>query len=284
MRRAGRHLMISAMAGLIVATIGATSAEARLCVAHVRNLTGIMIPANAWGWWDGAAGVYERGHVPTVGSILVWRRAGNLPLGHVGVVSGIVDSRTILVDHSWDSDALRRNQRVVDNSPNNDWSRVSVYYTPTGNMGGDYPIYGFVYPPGTEPSADQQQVYVAAAEEERESLMQARAYMVRQLGLGRVPGVPSTPNQSIVAARYVPGQAASPARTVSLPRGAAAPEPAVPAAAPAPAAPAAPAGLASDVQARYAAAFEFPDATPEWIDPDILAARAAELAERDAAD
>ena len=263
MRFAGRTLAASAIAALVILTLGSAPADARMCVTHVRNLTGIMIPANAWGWWSGAEGRFDRGNIPMPGSILVWRRAGNLPLGHVGVVARIVDSRTILVDHSWDSDALRRNQQIVDTSANNDWSSVSVWYHPLSVMGGDYATYGFVYPPGTEPSAEDQAEFTAIAEAERESLLQARAHVVHTLGLDRTPSAAAAADRPMSFARHSSQEAVAAlrARTVAARR--------------------AESGLDDETLDRLAADYELPEASQDWIDPDLLAARAATLAARD---
>ncbi len=157
-------------------------AEAWMCVTHVRNMTGITtVRGDAWAWWDNSAEQFARGPIPAPGSIMVWRRAGNLPRGHVGVVREIVDSRTVLIDHSWDSNALRRNQRIEDVSADNDWSRVSVWYEPTQTMGGEYALYGFVYPPGTEPSSESLAEMSAQWEAEAAALEAARAAIAQEL-------------------------------------------------------------------------------------------------------
>ncbi len=135
---------------MTVLALGATSAEAAQwggCVAYVRQQTGISIFANAWGWWDGAAGRFARGQVPNPGSILVFRRSGTMPLGHVSMVSAVLDSRTILVDHHWGRAGIIHGNRVIDTSPNNDWSSVRVWHHPSDTAGiYNYPTYGFVYP------------------------------------------------------------------------------------------------------------------------------------------
>ena len=264
MRFAARTLAVAALIALATVGMGSTPADARMCVTHVRNLTGIMIPANAWGWWSGAEGRFERGNMPTPGSILVWRRAGNLPLGHVGVVARIVDSRTILVDHSWDSDALRRNQQIVDTSANNDWSSVSVWYHPLSVMGGEYATYGFVYPPGTEPSAEEQADFTAVAEAEREALLQARAHVVHTMGLDRPAAATGADSRPVSFARHSPHDAVAAlrSRTVAARR--------------------AESGLDAEAVEGYAAAYQFPEASADWVDPDLLAARAAAIAVRTA--
>ena len=174
--------------GALLVVAAPKPADAWMCVTHVRNMTGITtIRGDAWAWWHNAEGQFARGALPTPGAIMVWRRAGNLPLGHVGVVREIVDSRTVLVDHSWDSNALRTDQPVVDVSANNDWSRVSVWYHPRQVMGSEYQLYGFVYPPGTEPSAEAMAEIATAQQAEQAALTAARDSVTRQLeAAGRI--------------------------------------------------------------------------------------------------
>jgi surface antigen len=86
-----------------------------------------------------------------VGSILVFRRTGYIPSGHVAVVAQVVNSREIVVDHAnWYRGMVTRGVTVIDDSPNNDWSAVAVMDLGTGKYGRDNPTFGFVYP-GTGP-------------------------------------------------------------------------------------------------------------------------------------
>lgn len=101
-----KTVMIASVA-FIVCIAAPAGAWARLCVAYALALSDINVRGNAWTWWDNAAGRYERGHQPAVGSVLVFRRTPHMRLGHVSVVSAVIDRRTILVDHSWTGDTLR---------------------------------------------------------------------------------------------------------------------------------------------------------------------------------
>jgi hypothetical protein len=114
-------------------------------------LTSFDIQGDAWMWWDGAAGRYQRGAQPASGSVLVFRRTGRLHYGHVATVSRVLDSRTILVDHSWGhGDSLMRGMKVVDTSAANNWSSVRVWNDPSDHLGEtNYATYGFIYPRGT---------------------------------------------------------------------------------------------------------------------------------------
>jgi surface antigen len=117
------------------------------CALYARAQTGVFLFGAAGGWWDEAAGRYQRGQVPAVGSILVFRRTGHIPSGHVAVVDRVVSSREIVVNHAnWYHGMVTRAVTVIDDSPNNDWSAVAVMDLDTGKFGRDNPTYGFVYP------------------------------------------------------------------------------------------------------------------------------------------
>lgn len=134
---------------LLVVVAFATVGSARMtCVQYVRALTDFEIRGDGWMWWHRAQGVYPRGKRPRIGGVMVFGRQGNLPYGHVAVVSDIIDSRTVLVNHSWVRRlGLRCNALVVDTSAANDWSRVRVWHGPTNRLGvSHYRILGFVYP------------------------------------------------------------------------------------------------------------------------------------------
>jgi surface antigen len=122
-------------------------ASAGNCALYARAQTGVDLFGAAGGWWDEAAGRYQRGHVPAVGSILVFRRTGYIPSGHVAVVAQVVNSREIVVNHAnWYHGMVTRGVTVIDDSPNNDWSAVAVMDLGSGKYGRDNPTYGFVYP------------------------------------------------------------------------------------------------------------------------------------------
>ena len=116
------------------------------CVPFARENTGIELTGNAVTWWDNAAGVYERGARPEVGSVLNFRATGRMHLGHVAVVSNVINSRNVQIDHAnWSGrGVITRNVTVVDVSPGNDWSAVRVALA-DGDFGNVYPTYGFIY-------------------------------------------------------------------------------------------------------------------------------------------
>ncbi len=138
-----------------------------MCVHYARMLTGFAIQGDAWTWWQGAVGRYQRGMRPAVGSVLVFRRTERLQSGHVSVVSRVLDRRTILVDHSWlEGDVLHRGMKVIDTSSNNNWSSVRVWYEPSDNLGlRTYPTFGFIYPRGVGPAERAAPLTVAARDD-----------------------------------------------------------------------------------------------------------------------
>jgi surface antigen len=122
------------------------------CVPYARARSGIQLRGDAWQWWDQAAGRYPRSPAPRPGSVLVLARTGRMPQGHVAVVSRIVSSREIRVDHAnWASGAAKgrvaTDQPVRDVSPRNDWSEVRVWYPRIQDFGGTvFPAHGFILP------------------------------------------------------------------------------------------------------------------------------------------
>ncbi|MBV9750541.1 MAG: CHAP domain-containing protein [Acetobacteraceae bacterium] len=120
------------------------------CVPFARAASGIELKGNAAEWWYAAAGVYDRGERPELGSVLNFRSTGRMRLGHVAVVSGIFNDREIEVDHAnWAgagaySGGVQRGVHVIDVSAENDWSAVRVALG-TGDYGSTYPTYGFIY-------------------------------------------------------------------------------------------------------------------------------------------
>ena len=120
------------------------------CVPYAREVSGIEVAGNAWQWWDNAEGRYARGDQPEAGSVLNFRANGRMRLGHVAVVSRVVNPREIMVDHAnWPGSGGRggisRDVAVVDVSEANDWSAVRVELGRGGEFGSIYPTYGFIY-------------------------------------------------------------------------------------------------------------------------------------------
>lgn len=151
MRKGGIVLSLCLAAALLPGV-----AKAKDCVRAVRSMSDFSIQGDAWTWWQHSEGTYEHDVRPQAGSVLVFKRTGQLGRGHVSLVSNVIDSRTIEVDHTWlRSGQIRRGMTVIDVSPSNDWSEVRVWNEPTDQLGTrTYPTYGFVLPSGAEPSKD----------------------------------------------------------------------------------------------------------------------------------
>ncbi len=118
------------------------------CVPFARALSGIHLSGDAADWWREADGRYARATAPSVGSVLVLRRSGRLPYGHVAVVSQVLGRREVLVTQAnWVHHRVTEDQPVIDVSRANDWSEVRVWWPPAGQMGAtDYAAFGFIRP------------------------------------------------------------------------------------------------------------------------------------------
>lgn len=119
------------------------------CVPYARIVSGVTIRGDALGWWDQAEGQYKRGHKPRKGAVLAFKPYGPMTLGHVAVVSRILDDRRILIRHAnWSvPGAIEEDVLAIDVSEARDWSQVRVWHSPTAQMGARAnPTWGFIYP------------------------------------------------------------------------------------------------------------------------------------------
>ena len=147
--------ILALLAALSVAACGSTSgrglhgtSSSVECAPYARQLTGIRLYGDAASWWDQADGRYNKGSAPVTGGVLVFRRSGRLPYGHVSVVHRQVSAREITVDQAnWVHHRVTAGEPVVDVSAANDWSRVRVWWDPVGALGtSSYATYGFISP------------------------------------------------------------------------------------------------------------------------------------------
>lgn len=122
------------------------------CVPFARAASGIQIYGDAWTWWDQAEGRYQRGKRPRVGAVLAFAKSNRLRLGHVAVVSRIIDKRVLMITHAnWSRFGGKRGRpeqdvTLFDVSPRGDWSLVKVWYRDTKGLGSSiYPAQGFIY-------------------------------------------------------------------------------------------------------------------------------------------
>jgi len=116
------------------------------CVPYAREVSHIDLSGNAFLWWAEASGRYARGNVPQEGAVLNFRAIGRMPLGHVAVVTSVIDPRTILVTQAnWIRGSITNDVTMQDVSANNDWSEVEVELGDSSTWGAPYPTYGFIY-------------------------------------------------------------------------------------------------------------------------------------------
>lgn len=122
------------------------------CVPFARTASGVEIYGDAWTWWDQAEGRYERGQVPKVGAVIVFAKSDRLRLGHVAVVSRIVEKRVVMLTHAnWSRfngarGHAEQDVTLFDVSPHNNWTEVKVWYRDMSGLGGSvYPVQGFIY-------------------------------------------------------------------------------------------------------------------------------------------
>lgn len=116
------------------------------CVPYARLVSGIELYGDAFTWWEGASGRYQRGAVPAPGAVLVLAQTNRLQSGHVAVVTQILNAREILVDHAnWIPGQVTQGQAVFDASPANDWTMPRFYNQEHEVYGSIYPARGFIY-------------------------------------------------------------------------------------------------------------------------------------------
>ena len=121
------------------------------CVPYARRVSGIELTGDAYLWWGEAAGRYDRGNAPVEGSVLNFRSNGRMRLGHVAVVTEVVNQREIVVTQAnWGGAGVAHGNittgtSVVDVSPDNDWTAVRVSLGNSSRYGSVYPTYGFIY-------------------------------------------------------------------------------------------------------------------------------------------
>lgn len=87
-----------------------------------------------------------------------------MPVGHVAMVSKVVNQREVLLTHAnWSRrGGIERNVRAIDVSANNDWTDVRVWYSPIGDLGlRSNAARGFIYAGSDKPEMPVQ-VAVAA--------------------------------------------------------------------------------------------------------------------------
>lgn len=142
--------VVSAMSLGAALPLTSQAAEPLQCVPYARVVSGIALRGDALNWWSQAASQYERGNSPRKGAIMAFRPFGPMTLGHLAVVSKVLNEREVLVRHAnWSTPgAIEEDVLVRDVSDMGDWSAVKVWHSPTNQMGvRTNPLYGFIYAP-----------------------------------------------------------------------------------------------------------------------------------------
>jgi surface antigen len=137
-------------AALAFSYTGAAQAETSWqCAPFARFFSGIKIFGDAWTWWEQASGKYAKDLTPDAGAVLVFKPYGAMKSGHVAVVSQVLTDRIIQVTHAnWGGarGKVENDVTVVDVSDAGDWSKVKVWYDPSGDLGSTtYPTFGFIH-------------------------------------------------------------------------------------------------------------------------------------------
>ena len=146
----GRRILAVTFAAVMM--LSALPVHAMTCVAYVRAVTGFDLSGNAWQWWNAASGLYNRGHVPEPGAVMVFARTRHMRDGHVAIVREVLGTREILIDQAnWEvvhhhRGAISTAVHVIDASPDNDWTQVRVQWGSSDVFGRVNPVSGFVYP------------------------------------------------------------------------------------------------------------------------------------------
>jgi len=142
---AARFALVSSC---VLLTATPASAQFWQCAPYAREISGIAIRGNANTWWSQAAGRYDRGNRPEVGSVLSFKSTRRMRVGHVAMVSAVVSDREVLLTHAnWSRrGGIERDVRAIDVSEAGDWSAVRVWYGPQHGLGtSTYPTNGFIY-------------------------------------------------------------------------------------------------------------------------------------------
>jgi surface antigen len=124
------------------------------CAPYARLISGVQIFGNANTWWNQAEGKYERGDAPREGAVMAFMATARMRLGHVAMVSKVVNPREVLLTHAnWSRrGGVERDVRAVDVSPAGDWSQVKVWFAANQGLGTSaYPVKGFIYPKAATP-------------------------------------------------------------------------------------------------------------------------------------
>ena len=197
------------------------------CVPFARQASGIQLRGDALTWWDQADGLYARGHVPQAGAVMSFRPYRAMSLGHVAMVSKVIDDRTVLLRHAnWSPIDGRRGNveldvRAVDVSPDNDWSEVRVWYAPIGDLGTTrWPVNGFIYKTRPRKGEAPDGIHLASANAPRVTQLSYHAATPSRIDSNFLAGIrpesgaaTTTPRRTWLVARAADRDSATPATT-----------------------------------------------------------------------
>jgi CHAP domain. len=143
--------LVAALTALLALIAAPALASPLQCVPYARAHSDVDLHGNAATWWNQAQGIYDRGQAPRSGAVLVFKASGAMPVGHVAVVSKVVDERHVVLNHAnWSAPGMIETAALAEDvSSNGDWSSVRVWYARTGSLGlRASPAFGFIYGPG----------------------------------------------------------------------------------------------------------------------------------------
>ena len=116
------------------------------CVEFTRAFSGLNLFGDAKFWWARAKNVYARLRAPAEQAVMVFSASRRLTKGHVAVVTRIVSSREVRVEHAnWQNHGeIDHSTPVMDVSKKNDWSQVRVWDVGSKSFGRIYAVSGFI--------------------------------------------------------------------------------------------------------------------------------------------
>ena len=119
-------LVFVVMLSIVAATQKVVAIE---CAEFVRKESSFWIFSHAYGWKDAAKKFgYSIGNKPVLKSVLYFPRQLNAPDAHVVIVTKVIDSRKITIDHAnWKRQGeIERDVVVEDISEKGNWSQVTL--------------------------------------------------------------------------------------------------------------------------------------------------------------
>jgi len=158
--------------GLLLICVGMANAHANQCNPGISCQCVDFVIDNGWhdfnnsgnakNWFAAAPGRgYATGHSPQVGAVLVWTGDIGAGAGHVAIVTRVISSTEIRIDHANYALNGAMDQKIyrdigVKDASGGNWTKVKTWYSATNDRNNvvwgsnDYSVYGFIYPKGME--------------------------------------------------------------------------------------------------------------------------------------